>query len=446
MNTPSRLLLAALLMIFSRGLDAQNSSLLLFSDHFSLNASRFAPAAYGNDEGRFSFSLPYIYAYAGNSAIDRGLFFSAMRTGKISEAEMNATVDDLKERNYISTGTEISPFSAGYTLATGGVERVSFTAGITQQAYAKVIFSNDLANLAWYGNKSTAGKVIDLGPFAATALMRREYYLGASAPVWKKGELSLRAGVRAKLLRGYAAGHLEDANALFYTSEDGDQISVSTSFTGRTAGMEDFNPFETTGRGFGMDLGVTARYGTRWTVDASIIDLGKMRFDEQVVSYIADPQTVNFEGVEIVNGEVDENGLDSMFSEFDVRTEEGGEFTLKNSTRLVLRGSYSFQQFDEHQGWYPAHTITATYEQGFAELDRSSLHPAFGLAYTYDLKGILQVGSSMTYQLHQFNIGAFASVAGGPFRFGLASSNLSGLVFGGHGLGTDVSMAMEFHF
>lgn len=110
----------------------------------------------------------------------------------------------------------------------------------------------------------------------------RELALSYGLEVLSASSFSLFAGVSAKYLLGYAfldaevrEGALVARSALSPLFGIDYGTAVSPSFI-------EGNSFVSVGNGFGIDVGLTARLGEDWTVSASVVDIGGMRWDGNV--------------------------------------------------------------------------------------------------------------------------------------------------------------------
>lgn len=439
--------LLAIVLYFAGTNQAQDNDILLFGSQHELNASRVLPSAFGkvNADRNFWISIPYIHVNGGQDFMKNRELFEVLDGGEVPSQLITDVVNRMDGRNRIWAAAEVTPLAFGWRIRSKGEELVSMNLSITEQVFAKSSFGSGLFEVAWFGNAPYAGTVKELGPFEGDAVWQREIALGAAFPLADEQNFSLRGGFRAKYNMGMAAAHARPTASTLTTAVDGSEILYDLLVKANVSGMNDLDPMGGNGSGFGMDFGTSASFG-RWTADFSLLDLGFLTFKNDVTTFTArgEDEFVGLNLEEAFEGDI--TFADSLENYVWTEEIEGGEMTVSTSTRIVLRGGYAIPSIDKKGRNYARHSFFLSYIQGFVEGPRSSFEPQVSAAYVFNLNNIFELGTSVGYAHEDIDLGAFLSVRGGPFNFGLASSDFAGLLIGGSKSSADASFQMSFAF
>jgi len=430
---------------------AQQDNFLLFSSQHQLSSASVLPSQFGASSESVWISLPSVHAWGGTDFLKRSEAIEILNGGEVPTELVDQVINRLDERNYIYAGAEVSPFAAGYSIRKNGTEYLTLHLSWTEQAAVQTTIGEYLPKVAWFGNKPYAGTRLDLGPVQGSGIYQRKIALGAAFPLTGNDNFSLRSGFRLHYNMGMAAAFVRPSQAELFTATDGSSIDYDLLVKAQLAGVEDFDPFNSTGRGVGVDFSTSAAWGKndgkRFTADAGISDLGFMRFYDQVETHRIEGEQV-FEGfqVEDVTNPFDGLDADTLNSFFNTETTPGGSFAMPMSTRMTFRFGYHLSDLDRRGRQFNKHSIYGVYTQGLTDGAMSTVVPGLTAAYVFNLNNILELGSSVGYVNDGFDMGAFFSVRGGAFRFGMGSTDFSGLLFNNAHAGADASMRMSLAF
>jgi len=339
-------------------------------------------------------------------------------------------VDDflnkLKPYNQIAPEMNLTAFSLGFWSGNAYI-----SIDITEKFASNLAFPDDLFILALKGNASFAGSYIDLDKLAVDAMYYREFGFGYS----REFIPGLTIGIRPKLLFGMANLTLKnqelkieiDENNLYahniiadasmnisfpmnvYTDDEGYVDSIEVGEPEMPGFLLDFN-----NPGAGIDIGATFDINERFSVSASVVDIGFIRWKNDVTN-LTSKGTFLFQGIDVTPlfdavdpGDFDtiaDHFLDSLKATFNpIATSDpyttwlpmkvyiGGVFHLTDKVHFGLLSKTTFQG----KRIWPSFTASVNAEAGRFLTTSFSYTIATG---TYD------------------NLGIGIGIRGGPFQF-----------------------------
>ena len=386
--------------------------------------------------------LSSIYMNFGNNSLSfndiiykgTGLQSDSLITFLHPSQDIDDFLNKLKEKNIISTEFQTSLLSFGIQ-----VKEIYFSFGIYDKLNFQISLPKDLATIVLKGNSEFIGETADFSHFGANANYYREYALGASL----KALDQLTVGGRVKLLFGKANFSTHDVDMGLYTSHSNDllrlysQMTINSSlpmievkkdsigdFDG-IATRDDFKPsdliFGGANAGCAIDLGASFQLTDQITLSGSIIDMGFIRWKNNVINIIQDGE-LEFTGLD-VSSALDKDE-DASFAE-ELMDEIDSTFTLSDrsdayiksiGTKLYVGGTYKLNE-----------------NVSFGLLSRSQVtQKKFRQAVTlsanvYVLKAI---SASLSYSIMNnsySNIGLGLGLRGGPVQFYLISDGIPGM-------------------
>ena len=411
---------------FHLSLSAQVNHPLMNSHHFSTNASKYNPAFLGKDHNRTFINLIDAYGWVGTNFLSADLLKESVIDGLLDLSEVK--IDELKSLNAASLGANVDILNFSTRI---GKEKEIFTLklGITSRNELSAIFLKDLASLVKDGNKQFEGQTIDVSPYA-NGFGALEFNLGGAFDLSfiHSSVVNVRAGVNVKTYMPYASVFTPKHDASLYTATGGEYLEAKYDMEVNTATVDDDN--FNIGSGYGFDIGAEATILNRFFVGLSGVDIGRLSFDKNTTKNFSS-DVVKYEGVDFdLFGDddgFDEQKFDTLFNDFTEVEDES--YTMPLPSKIILRAGYQTVAHTLNETKYHPHTVSLTYVQGFRNNGTASRRPHVVASYVYDLKRILNAGVNMGYGgANAYMLGGFLSVKGGPFRFGIGSSNMLGLV------------------
>ena len=170
----------------------------------------------------------------------------------------------------------------------------------------------------------------------------REAAISYGLQVINTPTFKLFTGVSGKYLTGYAYLDAEVRQGALVARSALSPLFAIDYGKATSPSFIDGNTFLSVGRGYGIDFGLTAQIGTEWTVSASVIDIGNIRWDGNV-----------FQAKDTILNGLSSEGFASynIFEEAPKITGEGKFFlwggltdvtaTLPTRTRLGVAWTYS---------------------------------------------------------------------------------------------------------
>jgi Family of unknown function (DUF5723) len=359
------------------------------------------------------------------------------------EGDQQAFLKKLKPLNYVISDLGTSIFSMGFRTAAG-----FFSLDLTSRVDGNLYYPGDLARLVLNG--ADEGETYTMNGMGTNLSVYDEIALGWSGAIGDK----LQIGVRGKLLFG--VGNLNTTNSqlevntseLMWDIESDMEFDVSLPFAEvvyNDEGMiedvimdediENLNPlaiarlaFNKRNLGLGLDLGVDYRPSERWHLSASVLDLGYIRWSDEVhelsykTSFDYNSQEVN--PFDFIDDTGEGIKLDSIVSEL--------ADTLSGALVFTPGEIYSRRL---HSKLFVGASWYVTPKINFGLLSRTDFLKAtvveqVSASANFAAGRFLNFTLSYSYINSYFkNIGAGVSFNAGPLNLYLISDNTLNLVF-----------------
>lgn len=204
--------------------------------------------------------------------------------------------NSLVKHNYMSLNNEIDLFTLGFR-----VKRSYFTFAISHKNDLMFGFNKDLVNFVVDGNTKYLGETMDIGGLQLNGMAYNKVSFGMSREFGYEKDFIV--GARFSLLMGVASVKTVQSDVTAYTQKDGTLIRIKAqqrmfaslpyNIIAMTdeEGYADFDKFEfddnfIDGRfyagvdnlGFGMDVGMQYKPNEDFTLHASILDMGFIKW------------------------------------------------------------------------------------------------------------------------------------------------------------------------
>ena len=282
-----------------------------------------------------------------------------------------------------------------------------------------------MLQFAWGGNAQFVGETINIAP-TQNLLAYQEFGLGFGYKVTDK----LTLGTRLKYLVGIATYQTANAKASIYTDPEYYQLTANTDYLINTGGLPEsdidngeflnFDDFEPSlfgdNRGFAVDFGATFEVSEKLTVQASALNIGKIKWEEEVNNYWSNG-TSTFAGLDFQpifeDGDYEpEDILDTIANTFEFTSSKNGFNTVLPST-FYLSGTYNVM---------PKLTVGALL---YAQDYRSDLTTAFALNVKKDLGKIFSISGQYAFiEGGANNLGVSTALRLGPVQIFATSDNI----------------------
>jgi hypothetical protein len=341
-----------------------------------------------------------------------------VRTDDSISMEVEYAISKLSDKNFISLSVRSNILEAGYRYG-----KNYFTFNISEKANFNLTFPKALFDLIFKGNAAFIGQEVTLSRTSFDVTHHREYALGMAREINSK----VTVGGKFKYLYGMENFSSAKSNLSFYTAPDDYQLELSsdyiinTSTTGNAKkGSSDNYFFGLKNTGFAIDLGTSYRFNDRWKFQASVIDLGYIKWSSNVKNYVAESGEYKFNGIDINQYMNDEEGssnvLDSLSNSFGP-TENSDPYKTYIPTHIYANALYQINAKSTVSGML------------HGQVFRETVQPTITAAYNRKVLNCLAASINYSMINHHFNnVGAGVSVNAGPVQFYLISDNLIGTI------------------
>ena len=336
--------------------------------------------------------------------------------------------DHISANNFQNIHLSWQWLSVGMRLG----EKNFLTFSIRERLNFRSYLSVDLVRLAGLGNEIFQNETADLGS-SVHFDWYREYGLRLARQVSDK----LNIGAQVKLIDGISNIHTESNN--YSASFDGDyyDFELNGSALFQTAGMttitrnDSFRLFSTTplrgvGSGFGLNLGLDYSVNENLRFSASVVNLGRIAWKQDVKQIQAQTDSFSFQGFDILDliddgfgDSTNSPGMDvrdSLKSILSLDDDNAESYSTTTPWTLYLSASHKINEKLSLAGVYAV-------ESGYGR----SLH-AFSLALPIAINEQLRIHPSYTLSSGGFaNIGFSASYSLKILQLYLATDNIPGM-------------------
>ncbi len=420
------------------------------------------PSLLGDDTKNLEVYLFNPYLGFANNVIAAADIEQLSGSGNLSNAYLDDLLAKMPKQGTVWAGADIPLLNVFFNInKKGNTPFLSFGLGMREKIDFNLNLNKDLLSLVYKGNKQFAGQTINLSP-SVNFLFYNEYFLAAAGnfqvkvPGSKIKLIGVKPALRLRYLTGLASVYMPDASIDMYTDPEGRFIRMQTKLEANMSSSVDTPDVESTlgdvklssmkgpGKGFGIDLGVGVTLLDRLQLHAALTDIGRIRFTKNTINYRKNA-SYTYEGVNL-----DENEEDISTSDFEqlIQPEKTYEsYDQGLPTRFILSGFYGSGKKTRRKVDYYAHNVSFTYVQGFKNYLSATVHPAFNIAYAYNLKNMLNIGLGFTFGgLNKIQTGAQMGLRLGAVKLGFASNNLLPLIDSRSGRGTDFNAYLGFYF
>lgn len=401
-----------------------------------------------------------------------GEFSDSLITPLHPSYDTDLFLDKLHDRLYISPEVGLSLLSFGFRT-----KEWYITFDLSDINSFRLSLPKDLFGILLQGNGAYMGKTADFSDFNVDINYYRQYSVGVS----KNFTNNLSVGLKGKLLFGKANLSFDNVDIGLYTDPETYNLLVHSKFNLNSSGPTEFadslgNPvdilyaswleslisgdidfslFEGTDAsfllehgnniGFAVDLGAEYRFGDRATVSASVIDLGFIKWKEDVYSFMQDGK-FEFTGVDIGDGLLNDDFDSTMDAQFDNLGDSIVDiFELKSSndpyttwlpTKIYIGGTYTITPYLNVGLLSRSEIYNGKLRQSLTLSANTLLANFFSLSLSY---------SMMNYSYNNLGIGM--AIRGGPLQLYFVTDRIpfrySTLEFSDNGSTTNIPMFFD---
>lgn len=348
-------------------------------------------------------------------------------------------LNQLKSDNYLFNTLNAEIFSLGFRA--GGINYISLS--VSEKVNTSFIYPKDMMVLLFDGTDAFRGQSGDIGGFGLNFTSYHEFALGFAREFSDR----LSIGVRAKFLSGLSNIwtkkndmdiYINDSDTSNYAITATSEMDIYTSLpmgvrkgdndTSSFIVVDDYdfgdnideflNNFNNTGYAF--DVGATYKPVSNATISLSVLDIGKINWEDNVRSFHTYGDEFTFEGLEIndyFNDSTDFSDAlgemtDSIRESFNMQ-EDSVKYSTNLNTKIYLGAYYDLTKADRLGVLFKG------------EFFNKKLHPAFSLNYSHMFFKTIGLATNYTILPNSyFNVGFGAIFNPGPFQMYILSDNI----------------------
>lgn len=310
----------------------------------------------------------------------------------------------LPEKTHTMTAMQADIFRLGLKIGSGGYLSMHSTV----RAYTHSMMPKDLVSLITEGTAPYVGKTANISP-TMFGVSFWESGIGFSGAITDK----MRVGVRLKKLYGLVNLTTEAAD-VSVSIDDNYAIDVAADLRVRSSGVNGLSndaDFRVSDKmensGWAGDFGITWRVLPRINLAASLVDIGGIKWDNDVYDYTLDKATAKyrfggFDAKDLLNGDTSlEDDLDSLKKVFTPAESQGSAYTTMMPAKFFLSGTFDVtkslnvgglffvEQFKDHT----ATGISASVNKNFGRILSTSL------SYTFSNRSYNNLGAGISLNL-----------------------------------------------
>jgi outer membrane protein OmpA-like peptidoglycan-associated protein len=337
--------------------------------------------------------------------------------------DYNNMLSKLAKNNYIQLAYRPDWLSFGFKS-----KKNYFSFNATDKFDFHFQYSKKFMEFIWKGNGAFLDEEVNLN-FRVNMSHYREYGFGFS----RQANDRFTLGVKLKYLNGFSNIWTEKANASLTTESNFFAITAQSDILIHTSGFDSAatanfalpHYLKNRNPGAGIDLGGVFKCSNKFSVSASVIDLGFIRWKNEVTNYKSTGAgTFTYQGIDA--GQLIKNDkltLDKLIANLTDSATKAlkidstySAYTTWLNTKIYLGSNYYFTP--------KSNAGVLFYSQFFDK----SIHP--GLAFSYNQRVGRWLSASASYAMYNRsyrNIGLGLSLNAGPVQLYAATDNVVGI-------------------
>lgn len=384
-----------------------------------------------------------LYVRVSNTGFKLGEFLTANEQKVV---DVNRALDQMGERNITALDFSTDLFSLGIKY-----NNIFFSLSASEKLSSSLVYKKDFFTLLFKGNgEELLGRRANFDETAFHMNLYHEIALGASLPIGEK----LRFGFRAKYLMGALNATTTRSRLGLTTAEDNFTLTLDGSLAMNTSG---FNNLKENGDdldkyawqiltrpgknpGMAVDLGAEYYVSDRLSITASLLNIGYIRWTDDVTNYENDSILYTFSGIDVQDfGSVyfsDEFGkrLDTLEEKLKF-TKSSNAYSSRMNSQLVLGGSLTINDNA---------AVGALWR---SELIGKVLRPSLSFFYQFKISNWLGATVNYSYLNKSFvNLGAGFAIKLLPFQIYVASDNIMAPIALSTARGGQIRAGVNFAF
>ncbi|MEQ8623539.1 MAG: DUF5723 family protein [Vicingaceae bacterium] len=417
------------------------------------NMQEIPQSNYNNPSNRFNGSfyigLPAISStYMSFSNSDFAYSDAIKKVGDSLNVDFQNILDMVNNDNYLSFNTRVDLLSFGISIS----PTTQFTFNMTENLNFRMNYTKDFIELIYKGNAGFDDNTANFEGIGLSLNHYREYAFGISHQLNDQ----LRIGGKLKYLYGMENIYSERTDISLVTDPETFELTFLADISIKTSGINNFDEnneggrdyfFNRGNRGFAVDLGANYELNDKLSLNASILDLGAIRWSNNTISYSNNGEEFVYNGIELdAFAEDDEQSatndgetsfdrvLDSLEKSLAIDTTYDS-YTAPITSRFYIGANYKLNEQSMVGGLIQS------------EVFQRKIIPSITLSYNRKVSNIFSVAGSYTIINGSYtNLGLGVNFNPGPVQFYAVTDNIFGVFRPQHNRHIQVRFGLNFIF
>ena len=393
-----------------------------------LDAVGINPANLAMKDNAFTVSLAPFGVHAGSDFITLGTYNKYFTGTQTTSGRVATYLDENAKQDILSAfnggvgqiSADVSARLLGVSLQIESIGGFAFT--VTDQLAASASVPKEYLEFALYGNPP--GSTYNFNGTKAEASWLREYALSFGGTIPHFGFLDwMSVGASVKFVQGFGYYEFGQFNTSLVTSEDGiltGHVSYASRIAGKDPNTGSFTPgifgMPVVGNGTGFDIGIAGGTQSGITFGLSLIDIGKLNWEENIEERSADTTIVVYDPRQVEDGQAIANSLKG-------KTKTGAPFS--SSLPTTFRAGVAFQ-VDKLIQWVPGELIFGVdFNQGLVDAPGATTKGRVSAGMEWKLLKFLPIRTGISFGgTDRMNYALGFGINVGFFDLDLATENI----------------------
>ena len=361
-------------------------------------------------------------------------------SGDTPQLRLDHFQNQIKDRNYLALVSEFDLFSFGIN-----VKKNYFNFHVTENVNFRYTMPGDFLRFPFTGNANfdvLKNGTLDFSGFAFDLDHYREYCFGFQRELTDK----LDVGLTIKKLYGMENVSTKRSELKLVTDEDEFDWSLTGALQMNSSGVYPFvdsiegnsvlegaDPMEylfaKNNKGWGIDIGANYRLNDRLSLNASIVDLGRIKWSTNNRNLSSETESFVFDGLDMTSavfvadslrGDSINAIIDGFIQEVDTAfqlTQDTMSYTSATVGRFFLGGQFQLYDKYDHSG-----SIGAVIQ---GEFFKGKFRPSFTVSYNQRVRDYLNLNVSYSMINRDLgNIGVGMALNFWPVQFYVVTDNI----------------------
>lgn len=331
----------------------------------------------------------------------------------------STAVSKMAKLNFLDFNLQNEIFSMGLR-----VRKMYFSVGLLNRMDFQFAYPKDFFLLMTEGNGgSLLGQRADMDGLGLNINSYLELAFGANRSFGEK----LKVGARVKLLAGVANVSTKKSVLGLTTNATTYDLTLDGELDLRTSGLSfdslSYDPttaLSARNKGLAFDFGATYQLTEKLLLSASILDLGSIKWTQNINNYTRSSFSYTFQGVDLNQAAQDSNYFETIADTLEqIFKVEGNNDSYRSvlPARIIIGGNY---------------TLTKNFGAGaflFSQFSNSRYRPTLLLQGSFNLKNWLTLNLNYSVNARSAkNLGFGLGLKGAGMAFFLSTDNLFGFI------------------